>query len=366
MNRSLLLSLVLAIFAVVWVASGSITTDTDTVDSAAKTSSDLPLFKVRVAPLSAQPMTDTVTLQGGIKALRDIEIRAETHGTISTLAVQKGARMQAGDLILELAVSDRQARLQKAKAELALREVDLESSRKLRAKNLISENQHQQNVANVAAARASVKEIEVELEHTRLRAAFSGILNNLYVEQGDYVASGDPIATLVDDSQIIITAEVPQQHISRLKLGQSVHARLLDGRRITGTISYISNAANPGTRTFLIEAKADNSGQVRRFGQSASVDIQLGEQLAHKVSPSLLNLSTEGSLQVKGVNAENIVITREVEILRSERDGVWLAGLPEEFSVITVGQGFVANGDRVDPVIETGADASQNASEARL
>ncbi len=368
MNRSVLLSIILAIGAIAWVLSGALTQDEESVQASASDSADSPsrtAFKVRVSPRKAERVTDIVTLQGGIEALRSIEIKAETHGTIANLHAEKGQILNTGDPILQLAVSDREAQLDKARAELALRKVDLESGRKLRQKNLISENQHQQNIANVAAAQAAVKAIEVELEHTRIQAAFSGILNDLHVEEGDYVAAGDPIASLVDSSQVIITAEVPQQHIAKLSEGQAVTATLLDGSRILGKIYYVSSSANPDTRTFTIEARADNAVGLNRFGQSASVAIELGEHQAHKLSPSLLSLNSQGDLLVKAINENNRVTTHQVEILRSEADGIWLAGLPEEFKLITVGQGFVAAGDEVDAIIDEDSDATQQ-TEAQL
>ncbi len=62
--------------------------------------------------------------------------------------------------------------------------------------------------------------------------------------------------------------------------------------------------------------------------------------------------SLSGVLQVKGVDDKNRVVTHSVDIIRSERDGVWLKGLPDEFRIITIGQGFVSQGDEVVAVDE--------------
>jgi len=360
MNRSLILSISLAVLALVWILSGSLFSNTEEESKISQQESELdgnnissPRFKVKVQAIEAEMMLNRIDLQGGIESVREIEVRAETNGIITNLNTHKGARITQGQQILMLAMNDRQARLERAKAELKVRQADLTSSLSLKAKKLISENQYLQHVANVTAAEAEVKEREVEIERTIITAAFDGVLDELHVELGDYVDSGTSLATLVDDKYITISAEVPQQHISKLTNGQKVSAVLLSGVKIEGEIFYISSSADTSTRTFRVEAKALNTMGIRRFGQSARVSIYLGEQLAHKLSPSLLGLDSDGLLEIKGVDEDQHVITQTVDIIRSENDGIWLSGLPKQFNLITVGQGFVSEGDVVNTVLNT-------------
>jgi len=358
MNRSLILSISLAVLALVWILSGSLSNNTEEESKVSQQESELdgnniesPRFKVKVKPIEAELMLDRIDLQGGIESVREIEVRAETDGIITALKTNKGARITQGQQILMLAMNDRQARLERAKAELKVRQADLKSSLSLKAKKLISENQYLQHVANVVAAEAEVKEREIEIQRTVITAAFDGVLDELHVELGDYVDSGTSLATLVDDQYITISAEVPQQHISKLKNGQKMSAVLLSGVKIEGEIFYISSSADISTRTFRVEAKALNTTGIQRFGQSSRVSIYLGEQFAHKLSPSLLGLDSEGLLEIKGVDEDQRVITQTVDIIRSENDGIWLSGLPKQFNLITVGHGFVSEGDVVNTVL---------------
>jgi multidrug efflux system membrane fusion protein len=362
MNRSLILSISLAALALVWILSGSLSSNSEEEGSVSQQASELdesgnssPRFKVKVEAIDAKLMLDRIDLQGEIESVRDIEVRAETDGIVTKLKSNKGEHLTKGQQILVLATNDRQARLARAKAELKVRQADLKSSLSLKAKKLISENQYLQNVANVVSAEAEVKEREIEIQRTTITAAFDGVLDELHVELGDYVSSGTALATLVDDQYITISAEVPQQHISKLKNGQKVSAELLNGAKIEGELFYISSSADTRTRTFRIEAKALNTMGIKRFGQSARVSIYLDEQYAHKLSPSLLGLDSDGLLEIKGVDEGQRVITHTVDILRSENDGIWLSGLPKQFNLITVGQGFVSEGDVVNAIFNTPA-----------
>jgi multidrug efflux system membrane fusion protein len=54
---------------------------------------------------------------------------------------------------------------------------------------------------------------------------------------------------------------------------------------------------------------------------------------------------------VKGVDEDDLVVFHPVDIVRTERDGVWVSGLPERLRVITTGQGYVREGEPVTPVV---------------
>ncbi|MFT6028556.1 MAG: multidrug efflux system membrane fusion protein [Oleiphilaceae bacterium] len=364
MNRSLVLSILLAIIATIWVLSGSFASNEDPENikklSSEESAKVLPAFKVKVQKRVAEKMQDQIILQGGIEADRQIEIRAETEGTIETIYATKGDKLKAGQAILSLAINDREARLEKAKAELRVKQTELASSKSLKDKNMVSENRYQQNIADVVSAQAEVKKIQVQIKQTNITAAFNGILNEVYVDLGDYVSEGSAIATLVDQDWVTITTEVPQQHIAKIERGQTVEASLLNGVQLSGKINYISSSANPATRTFLIEAKAENIAGVKYFGQSARVKIYLGERSAYLMSPSLLNLGSDGSLQIKTLDAEQRVVSNDVTMIRSDNEGIWLGGLPDSIELITVGQGFVSEGEVVDPIYDNGQDGASS------
>ncbi|KZX76426.1 hypothetical protein A3715_13060 [Oleiphilus sp. HI0009] len=353
MNRSVLIALGLSIAVLGWLFSGSSNQPATQVNEFASEEQTTPkeLFKVTVRPMVAETVADIITLQGDIEPARAITVKAETHGSITNIGVESGTRVQQNQVMLNIDISDRQARLEQAQAELKLREAELKAAQQLKQRKLVSGNQLEQALANLAAAKSSVEQITVELGHTRIRAAFEGIANYRHVELGDYVQAGDPLIDLIDDQHIKIIARVPQQHVSKIKLGQTVNADLLDGTTIEGQLSYISSQADPATRTFRIEATAQSKSNPR-LGQSARVRLQLGDILAHKVSSSILSLAADGSIYVNAVDESNQVVRYVVEIIKNDSDGVWLSGLPENLNLIVVGQAFVAKGQTVDIAIE--------------
>jgi multidrug efflux system membrane fusion protein len=351
MNKSIIFACLLTVVAVAWLITGNIYgPNSIALEDKLKPADQIkkPLFRVEATHSKAQIINDVVLLNGQIESAKNVELKSEIDGSITALFFKKGDRVKQGDLIATINVGDRQEQLQKAKADLSARESDIRATESLKAKKLISDNQYQQDLANVAAARAAVKDIEVQIANLNIRAPFAGLINELPVEVGDFASKNSPIATVVDDSYVKISVQVPQQHIAKLSRGSTMQAVLLNGSTFTGAIDFLSAQANANTRTFTVEASAPLTNGPVFFGQSANIEISVGKEAAHKLSPATLDLDTAGNLQVKLLDHDNIVVAHAVEIVRSERDGLWLKGLPDEITVITSGQGFVTPGQQVE------------------
>ncbi len=110
--------------------------------------------------------------------------------------------------------------------------------------------------------------------------------------------------------------------------------------------------ADSGTRSYRIEVEIPNSDYRLISGMSAVLAIPTGEAAGHYLSPSLLTLHDDGRLGVMAVDAEDRAQFLPVEIIRSEVDGIWVSGLPDQVRLVTFGQGFIASGERVVPVTE--------------
>ncbi len=152
--------------------------------------------------------------------------------------------------------------------------------------------------------------------------------------------------------------QVPQQSLKDIKEGQNAEVVFITGTEAQGKVQFVSSSASAETRTFTAEVRVENADGAIPAGISARVRIPTGETRAHFVSPAILSLDTNGTLGVKTVNAEDRVVFNKIAIMRAQTDGIWIAGLPDEARIITIGQGFVNDGETVNPQPETGTDAS--------
>ncbi|MCW9000232.1 MAG: hypothetical protein OQK04_16105, partial [Kangiellaceae bacterium] len=85
-------------------------------------------------------------------------------------------------------------------------------------------------------------------------------------------------------------------------------------------------------------------------GTSAQISISTGNESAHFLSPSIFALDDSGEVGIKTVGKENRVEFYPIQVIKTEKNGFWVTGLPEYAEVITLGQGFVVAGETVIPV----------------
>ena len=354
--RSWFYSAGIAILIAGWLLSGQFGNSDDVTDerSAAIAKTTIaPQSKVRVRTQIAEEVTRTIVVNGKTAPARVVELSAETDGRVASIGAKRGANIDRNTVIVRLDERDRSARLAQAEATVKQREVEYEARAKLKAESYVSEAQLQEGVALLEAAKTELTRARLDLDYMQVRAPFDGALQDRAVEIGDFLKVGDPIATFVDNRTIIISANVSEFDARFVHVGMTARATLATGEDVHGNIRYVAPVADEATRTFTVELEVDNRDGALRIGGTAELYIPAESILAHRISPSLLTLDDAGNIGVKIINDSGKVEFVVADIALSSGDGVWVAGLPETVTIITVGQGFVTTGSVVDAVPES-------------
>ena len=186
----------------------------------------------------------------------------------------------------------------------------------------------------------------VELNRTEVKAPFRGYVEKI-IKPGNLLNRGQICAVIIELDPLTFVAEVPEAEIKSIIKGQKVLIELVTGETITSKLSFVSKSATPATRSFRVEAEVENSNGVIRDGITGTMKIYTNKILAHKISPSILLLSDNGTIGVKSVNNNNIVEFLPIKIIEDTNDGIWVTGIPNLSNLIVVGQGFVENGQEV-------------------
>ena len=339
----------------------------------------------------ARAIDNAVVLRGQTRAIREVNVMAETTSTVISEPLRKGASIQKDEVLCELDPGTRPASLLEARARLLearakmpeaearLKEshavleearINLTAAQKLSEGGYASETRLASAKAAESTAQAAIASAEGGLESTRagiesavatvasaekemdrlvLHAPFNGILESDTAEIGSLLQPGSLCATVIQLDTIKLVGYVPENAIDHVTLGSKAGARLAAGQEVTGTVSFISRSADETTRTFEVEITVPNPDLKIRDGQTAEIVIAAEGTKAHRLPQSALTLNNEGQLGVRVVRADSTAGFVPVRLLRDEAAGVWLDGLPEEADVIIVGQDFVTEGVALKP-----------------
>lgn len=346
MNKPYLLAGSLTFAIIAWVLAGALFSD-ESATNADKARAAQPLMTVEVQPFNASTIQRRLTAYGNVQPNRAVTVRAETLGRITGINVQEGTAVRAGQSLVSIDMNDRRPRREEAKSLLAEKERSYEMIKKLGEQGYQAQKMVDESYSALQSARADLAKIELEIRNTTIAAPFDGVLEKRFVEIGDYAAVNGEIATIVDNDPLTITVHIPQQDIGKVTRNSSAEVVFATGEKRQGNVSFVASRADETTRTFRVELSVKNPGGSIPSGTSAETHIPAGTIAAQFVSPALFTLNDAGEIGIKTVNEKDEVIFYPVDIVYAEADGAWVSGLPEQSNVITVGQGFVRNGDTV-------------------
>jgi multidrug efflux system membrane fusion protein len=288
-----------------------------------------------------------VVARGRTQATRSVVVRSETAGVLAAAPVLQGSVVAKGAVLCRLAVDARQAALDQARANLKSAELTQKGNIELKQKGFRSDTQVLQTQAALDAATAQVRAAEIALGQVNIRAPFAGVFDHRDAEVGSYLSPGQACGTMIELNPLLVVGDVPETDAGKLKIGAPATARLVSGQTLSGRIRYVAHDADPTTRTYHLEVTVANPRMAVRSGLSAEVHIGAGSGPAHLAPLSALVLDSAGRQGVRTVGAGDIVVFTPVTVISEGPDGVWVTGLSGPVRLITVGQSYVADGQKV-------------------
>jgi multidrug efflux system membrane fusion protein len=245
-------------------------------------------------------------------------------------------------------MNNRQEMLDQAQAALDQAQLEYDAAVRLQERDLRSASQVAQALAALKGTEQVIRSMELDIENTRITAPFDGVLQERAVEIGDFLGIGDPVARVIDLDPLVVEGQVTEFQVDKVKIGEVGQARLGNGRVVEGIIRYVAGEADPVSRTFMVELEIANPGSTIQAGLTTEVSIQTGSVLAHQIGPGLISISDDGIFGIKILEEDNTVRFIEADIVKFDTEVVWITNLPEKIRLITEGQGFTKDGDKVN------------------
>jgi len=348
-SRSIIISFLLFIILSVWMLSSILFPSSDKLSKNTTSEQNLSQIKIEVEESIQQKIIETKTIQGSLEPFKTIYIRAEIEGIVKEINFQKGQAIKEGELLFRIDERDLPQKLAAAKAALEFQRANLKASKTLLEEGFETPIEYSRKQSAYKIALSDYENILKDIEHTKILAPTTGIINSKNVEIGDYVEKNALLADIVELEQLKVFAFVPQQIVGNLKLNTITNVILENEEIAKGEIIFISAVADSSTRTFKIEIKIDNPDGIFQAGRSVTLKLPLQEIYAHLISPALLLISENGGLAIKYIDDKDIVQKADIKIIKATDNGLWVSGLPPKALIIVQGAGFVSEGEHILP-----------------
>lgn len=268
--------------------------------------------KLRAEGVVLQPesIQDRIFSTGTLEANETVQLSAETSGIITGIYFEEGGEVEEGDLLLKINDSELQAEKSRAEFRFNLAELREERQKRLLDRGGISQDEYDATMNEVNVLRAELELIQARIDHTELRAPFSGKIGLKYVSRGSYISPDSRIATLQEIDPIKIDFSVPERYLAQVTRGDQVNFTVQGyDSTFVGEIYAIEPRIDPETRTMQVRAISPNPENLLFPGAFANVTLIM-EQIDDALLVPTISIIPE-------LNSQKIYIARDGRIQES-------------------------------------------------
>lgn len=225
------------------------------------------------------PVEDTVflhyfTVQGLLDADETIGVNADVNGRIRKLKIREGDYVKKGDQVAELDMDQ----LTKQKEELLtgyeLAKDVYERQKRLWDQNIGSEMQYLQAKNEMERIEKSLETLEYQQSKGMITAPVDGVVDEVFIKEGEIAMPGSPIATILDVRQLKVVADVPENHLGTVSRGEVVDVHFpslqLD---VKGRVILIGSKIDQANRTFKVEIRVPRASPHLKPNLLAEISI---------------------------------------------------------------------------------------------
>jgi len=315
---------------------------------------EAPPVNVKVMTVTTEPqLADTFDLPAVVEPNRIVTVSSEVNGRIERIPLEEGSKVRAGDLLIQLNTDLILPEFKSAKAQVERDQIEFDRMTNLTKENATTQRDLDNATSQLAISKARLEGVGARLERTSIFAPTAGVLNDRLVEEGEYVDSGKPVAQIVDTDTVKVVVEIPERDVAFFSVGDKaeIFANTKD-ESLEGTVTFISELADPQTRSTRTEITLDNKQRLLRSGQIVHVTLTRQILKDAVLIPLLAVIPMEDGKAVYVVNSSQAK-RRDVKLGIIRGDQVQItSGLEPGDKLIISGHRFVAPGQKVNIVPE--------------
>jgi RND family efflux transporter MFP subunit len=215
---------------------------------------------VSTLEIKPQMFKHYIEVQAGFDTEQNVLLFAEYNGTLTDVLVKDGEKVNKGQLLAKIDEGGLSQQLLQAEVQAELSKTTFERQEKLWKQDIGSEMQYLQAKTNYEAQQRIVGQLRKQLDKTRIKAPFAGVVDEIMIEEGNMVGpAAGGVIRLINLDKMYAKADIPEVYVSSVKKGKKVDDFIpVLQDTIDAEISQVNNFINPENRTFKIEARVKN------------------------------------------------------------------------------------------------------------
>lgn len=305
---------------------------------------------VKLVDVKLEQMNERIAAVGSGRARQQVTLTTRVAGVISEVLFESGKLVEAGAPLVKLNSEPEAIAVETAAAQRSQAEDTVQRYKQLN-EGVITKVARAEADTALKVADAQLRRARDDLGRMTINAPFKGIMGLSNLQAGDYLAVGNPIATIDDRSTILIEFTVPEAVASQIKIDLPVRANLISrtGEVTNGKVQAVGTRIDPVSRTLLVRAEIPNPDLSLIPGATFSISVELAGDETPVVPALAIQWDREGAF-VWRVSDTNKVERVNVAILARNGDRVYVdAKLNVSDKIIHEGGSSLRAGQDVRP-----------------
>lgn len=355
--KSKLILTISAVFALLLSSCGEKKTEVQQDNS--------PAIAVKVSAVAADTNNPFLAVSGKVQTVNSSNLSTRMMGYVNTIHVKVGEKVKKGQLLLSVNNADLSAKLAQVNASITEAQAAYNNAEKdyKRFQNLFNDNSASQKElddmtahynmakARLEAANQMKNEVQAQFSYANIRAPFSGVVSNKFINEGDMANPGIPLLEVETPGEFQVMAMVPESEISQIKNNTEVDVQIKSlNTTVKGKVTEVSTSAKNTGGQYLVKVVLDKSDAKLLSGMFATVQFPVEKTKANdKVLIPTSVLVTKGELSgVYTVSQTNTALLRWLRLGRTYGNNIEvLSGLSADESYIISSEGKLFNGAKV-------------------
>lgn len=307
------------------------------------------IIQVSVQEIQPAPIRDVLALPGETEAWQDVRVAADTTGRVEWIGLQEGDAIKKGQLLAKIDVSTLKTAMDRAQCAYDLATELYKRRVKLFDRNAIAQEALDVSNNEKTLALHALKQAKVEYERGFTRSPINGVINHLFVDEGEFIERGKPMVDIVNVDKIKINVNVPELDIRYLKIGDQALVTIdaYPDTTIKGVVDFVAYKADPATKTFLVRVLVDNPNRKIRPGMITRLAF-LRRIIPDAISAPLFALVDKGGERILYVEKDGVAHSRTATLGVIDGERIQITkGLDPGDRLIVAGQTQVEEGMKV-------------------
>lgn len=270
--------------------------------------------EVAIAEVATRKFDHYVQTQGSVEAEDNVMVSAKTPGVITNVYVQEGQQVGKGQTLAQLDNAMILRNIEALKSQVELANTVFQRQKNLWDQKIGTEVQYLQAKTNKENLEKQLASLEEQNDMTRIRAPFSGTVDEVIAKVGENAAPQAPAFRIVNTSNLKLTANISEAYVTNIQKGNKATITISElNKDVEARVTFVGKTIDPLSRTFTVEVKLPSLQNLRPNMTGVIKVIYFTEANAITVPVNVVQtLNNEKVVYVAETDGKNLVARKRV------------------------------------------------------